>query len=458
MNWLLFLGRFHPLLVHLPIGILILACLFDWISFKEKFHSLKSAVEISLLIGAVTACLSCITGYLLSQSGEYDKNTVGLHQWLGILTMLFSFAYWWIKRQNVSGKISKTLSIITLLLLTATGHLGGTLTHGEDYLSGIFSENNRGLDFSSLNLNEALYYKDVVQPILKARCYSCHAEAKQKGKLRLDEPEFILKGGKNGKVLISAHPDESELINRLLLPLDDKKHMPPKEKQQLSLTEIELLKNWIALGADFSKSIKELDREKLVQNIFKNKSSEANDEVNELNESVASVEETTLQKLRKWNATVVPIAEGNHHLSITLINSTVMDSVFLLLPALRDQLVWLYANSSEVNDGHAASIAQLAALRKLDLRNSQLTDNGILKLKALNNLTHLNLSETQVGLNGIKSIASLPKLRQLFLYRTNVNEAQADQLKKDFPAVHFETGNYSVSTLSTDTTLVKQSK
>jgi uncharacterized membrane protein len=458
MNWLVFLGRFHPLLVHLPIGILILACLFDWVSFKEKFHSLKSAVEISLLIGSIAAALSCVTGYLLSQSGEYDKNTVGLHQWLGILTMLFSFAYWWIKMQNASEKISKTFSIITLLLLAATGHWGGTLTHGENYLTESFSETESGLDFSSLNLNEALYYKDVVQPILKTHCYSCHAEAKQKGKLRLDNPEFILKGGKNGKVVVSAHLDESELINRLLLPLDDKRHMPPKEKQQLSLSEIELLKDWIALGADFDKSIKALDSKNTVQNILKNKSTEVDTEKDELNEQVAPPDEKAIVKLKKWNVSIVPLAEGNNHLSIALMNVKFEDSVFLVLPVLKDQLVWLSAASSHVNDSHAASIAQLTALRKLDLSHSKVTDKGILKLKTLVNLNHLNLSETTLGSNGVESMASLPKLKQLFLYHTNLTETQADQLRKAFPNVHFEIGNYSVPFLSTDTTLVKQSK
>ncbi len=93
---------------------------------------------------------------------------------------------------------------------------------------------------------------------MQARCYSCHGTNKQKGKLRLDQQEFILKGGKDGKVIEPGKADESEMIERMLLPLSDEDHMPPKEKKQLTLNEISLLHWWINTGADFNKKVKEL--------------------------------------------------------------------------------------------------------------------------------------------------------------------------------------------------------
>jgi uncharacterized membrane protein len=84
------IAHFHPLLVHLPIGILLLAILFHWLSTKEKYAGLSNALSIAYLIGAITAVLSCITGYLLSGSGEYDETTLNLHQWMGILVAFVS--------------------------------------------------------------------------------------------------------------------------------------------------------------------------------------------------------------------------------------------------------------------------------------------------------------------------------------------------------------------------------
>jgi hypothetical protein len=77
-----FIGRFHPVLVHLPIGVLLLAALFQWLSRKEKYQSLSFAVSISLFWGMISAILACISGYLLSNSGDYDGDLVSILLWV----------------------------------------------------------------------------------------------------------------------------------------------------------------------------------------------------------------------------------------------------------------------------------------------------------------------------------------------------------------------------------------
>lgn len=83
-----FIGRFHPLLVHLPIGILLFTLLLQWLSTKEKWAALKTVIPLGYLFGAGSAIASCITGYLLGSAGEYDETVLNLHQWMGILTAL----------------------------------------------------------------------------------------------------------------------------------------------------------------------------------------------------------------------------------------------------------------------------------------------------------------------------------------------------------------------------------
>ena len=121
-------------------------------------------------------------------------------------------------------------------MITVTGHLGGSLTHGSTYLTeGLQSGAEQGAAIKPIpNIQEAVVYTDVVQPLLEAKCYSCHGASKQKGKLRLDQQEFILKGGKSGQTMEPGNADESEMIKRMLLPVDNEDHMPPKEKSQLN--------------------------------------------------------------------------------------------------------------------------------------------------------------------------------------------------------------------------------
>jgi len=129
------LGHFHPLLVHLPIGILTIALSLQRLSNKAKFASTKQIVPMLLLGGSITALISCITGYFLSISNHYNQLLVNWHMWMAIGVVLVS-AILYTKEINPSVDIpKKILSFCLLGLLIVTGHFGGSLTHGADYLT-----------------------------------------------------------------------------------------------------------------------------------------------------------------------------------------------------------------------------------------------------------------------------------------------------------------------------------
>jgi hypothetical protein len=88
-------------------------------------------------------------------------------------------------------------------------------------------------------------------PILERTCKGCHNPDKKKGELVLTTPEGIRKGGENGAVLVPRKPDESPMIQRCELPLDDEDHMPPADKPQPTPAELAALRQWIAAGAPF---------------------------------------------------------------------------------------------------------------------------------------------------------------------------------------------------------------
>jgi uncharacterized membrane protein len=169
------IGHLHPALVHLPIGILLIALLMQWFARKEKYKALKLAVPVALLCGAITALFSSITGYVLSTTDEYDKTLVTFHMWMGFATTLVSFMLY-AKEKNPQFAVNKKLLSIGLLVFVfVTGHLGGSLTHGSDYytkpIANIFSHDT----FSTVtikpipNVQEAYVYKDGVKPILTTK-------------------------------------------------------------------------------------------------------------------------------------------------------------------------------------------------------------------------------------------------------------------------------------------------
>src|SRR6187402_1514986 len=217
-----FIAHLHPALVHLPIGILLIAVILQVLSGRKKFSSLGTAVPVVLLAGLISAVLSCITGFLLFRSSDYDGALVSWHMWMAIALTFLSFTLW---VRHFSGRIfdrtGRWLGVALFVLIIITGHLGGSLTHGEDYLTGALRDAEAApvVIRPIANVQEALVYDSVVKPMLEVSCYKCHGPSKQKGGLRLDSPEGIAKGGKDGTVLVAGKGDSSELVRVLLLPL-----------------------------------------------------------------------------------------------------------------------------------------------------------------------------------------------------------------------------------------------
>lgn len=447
-----FIGRFHPVVLHLPIGILLLAIVFDWLSRSKKFRSLKKSVRISLWIGFGTALLSCITGYILSQSGDYEVKSVRLHQWFAVSLTILTGIYSWMKTNKEVKSLHKFFSVLILVFLIITGHFGGTLTHGENFLS-FGSADEVTDDFAHINLQQAIFYDDLVKPVLSAKCYSCHGSSKQKGKLRLDAPEYITKGGKDGAVLVAGSLDESEMINRMLLPLDDEDHMPPKEKKQLTAREIEVLKLWIASGADFKKSVTESGQLEVLQKIISNQGVKSVSDIPA--KAVAVASENVILELRKSGVVVLPVSAESNYLSVNLINASALDEVVARLASLKGQLIWLKAGNEAITDNHLKQIASLKNLTKLSLDNTAITDEGLAALASLQNIQYLNLTNTKITAQGLIALKALTSLRTVYVYQTQIKSEEKELLLKSFPNTTIEFGNYEVPTLASDTAIVK---
>ena len=464
-----FIGHFHPLLVHLPIGILLIALLLQWLSGKEKYRILKPAVRVVLLCGTVSAGISCITGYLLSVTDDYDETLVNWHLWMGLLVLLVSFL-WYLKEVNERFPVNKKLlSVALLILITVTGHLGGSLTHGAGYLTkplkNIFiKDSTANITIQPVaNVQEALVFNDVVKPILQTKCFSCHNEGKQKGGLQMDDMTALMKGGKNGKVLEPGNAEASEIIKRMLLPVDNDDHMPPKEKPQPTESQLALLHWWINSGASFTKKVKEIAQpDKLKPLLLALQQPVAPLKKPTKDVPAAAVEkadEKIMAQLKDRGIIILPVAQNSNYLLANFVTKSVTDKKdFELLLQLKKQLVWLRLDNTSTNDELAADISGLINLTRLNVSNTLLTDKGLPELATLKNINYLNLTGTKVTAAGLLPLKVLTKLKNLYLYRSNVKSTDYVNLKKAFPAAVIDTGGYQVGLLTSDTSIVKPAK
>lgn len=458
-----FIGRFHPVLVHLPIGILLTGLLLQWLSRKESYHISPQVIKLVLFCGMLGAVISCITGSLLSLSGDYDESLVSWHMWMGFAVAICSmFLFMKLARKELDNTY-KALSVGLLLLITVTGHLGGTLTHGSGYLTGPFtSVPDSVLTKQKIipNIQEAKVYGDVIDPILQNKCHSCHGPKKQKGKLRMDDPQLLMKGGKDGVVITPFNSLKSELIKRLLLPDIDEHHMPPKDKPQLNEKQIALLHWWIDQGADFNKKVKELSQpEKVASYLLALQSDHivVKKQVPDIpSGSVEKADDNAIKTLKNRGVLINPVAQNSNYLVanfVTASNITSQD-LALLLP-VKKQLVWLKLGNAKINDSALVFIGQCQALTILQLNNTDITDKGMASLGSLQNLQSLNLVATKVTDQGILQLKSLKKLRSLYLYQTGIKKDNWNKLKSTFPATLLDSGGYEVPFLATDTVVVK---
>ena len=470
MEWIVqFFGRFHPLVVHLPIGILFLAFLFECLSKFGRFKSLGSAVQATLLIGSVSAIAAVITGLFLSGEGGYDDAILQQHQNFGIATAAFAAMLYLFGLKSVSffhneRKVKNTriiLSMIMITLLSITGHLGGSMTHGEEYLFEPFVADQVSDPIVKIktiaNTDDAILYRDIIEPILNSKCYSCHSSKKKKGDLRLDGIEFISQGGKHGAIIEGTIPDSSSLYHRLMLPMEDEDHMPPNESPQLSSVEIALIKSWIEEGASFDKKIHTFAQAKKIKNYISSLVTQLEQAPLIPAEEVAAADEEALKALKDKGVLILPLGSETNYLSVSFVNArSITDRDLQLLLPLKKQLLWLNLARTNITDEGAKAIAQLTALRQLHVNYTKMSDEGIKHLTALAELNYLNLVGTKLTDKGLSYLSGMKKMKDIFVYQTDVTAKGLADFTTKLPDTHVDTGGYLLPQLASDTIVFKR--
>jgi uncharacterized membrane protein/mono/diheme cytochrome c family protein len=449
------LGRLHPLLVHLPIGILIFGMMLVFWP-KKPPTSFNPVIRLAFLMGGVSSILAGISGVMQYQFEGFTWDSIQNHLIAGLLTAIGSFyLFSHIKDSTLFSSKIKIQIAVLFLVLTVTGHLGGNISRGDTYLievlpaeiqvwTGQKIEPQKPLEIPEQDWEELAFYDDVIQPILNQNCKSCHNPKNLKGALNLTSFEDLQKGGENGAVIQAGNPQLSVLYAHMTLPLEDEDHMPPREKRQPAKEEIELIRAWITSGAAQNTTLAQAGINKKLVEPFFHKEEIPFYPLTEV--PMPSLD--TLAKLQKAGFFAEQIQQGSPWLKISCINLPgFADQDWKNLNSLKTQIAYLDLSGTQVTDQILESIATLPHLTVLKLNQTSIGGTQLQALQASKNLKLIYLNATLVDLAKLSSLNQHPSLQKVFAFQTPAGESP-NKMKFSF---ELETGNYSLPKIPTDT-------
>jgi len=435
------LGRFHPLVVHLPIGFLLLGLMMMVYDQRKKRH--QKIILFTFFWATLATLLALFTGTFQYLRDGYSWDAVQWHFILGVITFVLSFLMLLkLKEVRFLNRFPQQfIGLSLVLILFLTGHFGGDLTHGKGHLTEPLPPGLKtalGVEVPSKELvlfpetyRELSLYEGVVQPILNQKCVSCHNPKKAKGELMMHNFESLKKGGEEGPVLIAGQPEKSEMLKRMLLPKEDKKHMPPQSKVQLTKAEIALITQWIASGSPPTSTISDLEiSHSLFTPFF------PIDETGIYpDEEFTPLAANLLDSIQASGLALAPLYKTSSLLKVSAINAPHFDdqkAQLLLLAS--DHIVDLDLGQTQVTDAVFGILKQLKNLTVLKLDHTSITGSQIEQIKTLEHLKKINLVKTSFSKASLTSLYTFPALQKVYLYGT-LDEEEADLIPQSLKSV-----------------------
>lgn len=439
----IFFGRFHSLMVHLPIGFISLAILLQLIKRWRKFEHLGAFIPFVWLLSAVASILSVLLGYSLSLGGGYNEDTLYWHRFGGFSLIGISFICYLLSTypihflKKIQQPVYFFFVLVAVFSLTVTGHLGGTLTHGNNYLSEFAPKSVFNLSEASgqtslekkriSSLDSADIFNDAVMPIIQSKCVSCHNTDKKKGGLLLTSYDAMFTGGKTREGIAPGNLIGSEIFRRISLPADHKEFMPTNGKTPLTENQLAILEWWIESGAQKKAIIADLHPNKKMQSILSDFFQFDRDELMEL--VIAPPKSGAIEKLLKQGFQVNQLTLAKNIYEVKFQGDRPAQLKMEDLNLLKDQIVWLQLTNCTVTDEELKIIGNLPNLHKLNLNRNSITDTGISYLQSLPKLQYLNLYGTAITNKSIPILMQIPELKKLYVWETAIDTLMMDTLK-----------------------------
>ena len=280
---------------------------------------------------------------------------------------------------------------------------------------------------SSLAANAADGTWPQVKAILDSRCISCHGETKQKAGLRLDSPEWLAKGGKEGAVLVPGKPEESKVYTLAALGDDDEDKMPPKG-DRLTAEQLATLKAWIAAGAKVAAKVE--------ANAEAKPAAAAPLPVKMPREPVPAapqVAKGALDDLAAQQIQVATLDGGWLDVNAAHTRNGITDEQLALLTKAGSAIAFLDLAGSGVTDKQLRVLKSLPRLQRLHLERTPISDAGTAAIAECRELTYLNLTGTAVSDAGLAGLKPLKGLREVYLWQSKATPAGAAALRALLP-------------------------
>jgi len=415
-DWLQFLGRFHPLLVHLPIGLIVLLPLLEFAGTRRQ--SLREAAGFVLQISLATCVLAIIFGLLLAYGSGEIGTTVTRHMRGGIVLAIEMLLCRAVRRSWLMAQPRLYFTLLTAVLITLawTAHHGGSLTHGSDYLTRYMPLTlKRFVAPSAVSSHPNSFFARHVYTVLDTKCVTCHGTNKEQGGLRLDSYESLMAGGKDGIVIAPRNPDGSLLLKKVTLPPNDPHFMPAEGRPPLTPDEIVRIRAWVLQGAS-------PDATSIPGIFIAEDQDEAPPPVGDYSALMGEIRR--MQQSQGAKLVTVSANPSDGLILRTIDVASNFDDVQLAqFQRFAPFIVEAELGRTAVTDAGIETVRQFKNLRALHLEGTAVTGRTLAELSSLSQLTYLNLSGTKVTSDALSPLKSMPNLRHLFLFNTPAEAA-----------------------------------
>ncbi|MEC8092217.1 MAG: c-type cytochrome domain-containing protein [Planctomycetota bacterium] len=458
-------GRSHPLLVHFPVALLVVAAATELGGLWRRSPEVGAMARGLVWFALPATFAAAFAGWTMSERDPVSRamaSTLEWHRWTGVGVLALTVLCVLLRQKTSAFRGALFCGAIGV---GVTGHLGGTMSWGDGYLLEPIQswraanartepapESVAGLENtpavpvrpaagvllggpSSLDVSEETkprlkdpeaestpikmeFVKDI-QPILERYCVECHGPRKKKGGLRLEPIDAAFPtGDEDFWTMLPGDGESSLLVQRMLLPRDDDEAMPPKG-DAVPADEIQKVITWINAGAH-GPGLEHIKRA----------ATKAVDErrldplgVLEPTEAEQALIDTAVAALRDRGVVVQAVAQRHYGLEVnlSLLRPAASDEYLDLLRGLEPVLVRLDLSRTAVTDEGFAQVAALPELRDLRLGGTQLGDAIAPVLKQSPKLTRLNLYGTKCSEALLPTLSNLESLERLHIWGSKIS-------------------------------------
>eukprot|EP00752_Nemacystus_decipiens_P016075 g14371.t1 len=473
-SWGKFLGRLHVVVLHLPIGLLVGAFAIEFFGLIRRSKGFDIAAAWLFVFGAMSAVVAVVTGLLLGAEAvggdisawsllwaddDQVSETLNRHMWLGVGVMLFAIPaavlkvlavrrQWQDTESSIPEKggwpliIARAGLVVTMLLLPSVGHLGGNMTHGQDYLTKYAPNETLVSAINMLNLGTTRetvvtvplgdgsdYAPDgtvaswnaVIQPALIDSCVRCHGPDKQNSGLRLDTLAYATKGkgiAFDYPAITAGDAQLSSLHTVVALPQSHFLFMPPDPKDAFDYKLVSFIGEWIQNFDGQLEDAGSADGQAGAAAVEPTKPAIDIDAITAAGASAQSLSQE----------------EGSDQFIVKFAYlGDLSPQTVAKLETGADKIARLYFDGSAFGDEAAKVLPEMDLLTSLSLKDTAITDAGLAELPELFSLTWLNLFGTEITDAGLASLEKYDLLEKLYLTGTKVTAEGVEKLRQALP-------------------------